>query len=325
MNVSKRAKKKVNSVHGSKKAKPKIVIKISNPQIEKIGVHEFSSGHKVSIFDVYDYRALTQLIGYAKFLNANYGNVYYRGEVHLHQSMLPSIARKKSQGAQDKVAYALNKVIDAAIHDTDFSKFAGLKNLKNERNQKMIMEALLQHYGYSTHFIDVVDNHWIALWFGLNKIQKIKNRSSYYLYTRRTVNPIDVCSSENDTDIYQYMLLIAADNKIAPIERGIYVGQNTITIDLRSSLPSIFIRPHAQHGLVIQRNRHETQEAFDIDRNVVAIIRLRIDRVASWIGEGKLLTNSNLFPAPAYDYGYEVLLEQNNLFKNDYHEITQYI
>ena len=49
MNVSKRAKKKVNSVHGSKKAKPKIVIKISNPQIEKIGVHEFSSGHKVSI------------------------------------------------------------------------------------------------------------------------------------------------------------------------------------------------------------------------------------------------------------------------------------
>lgn len=87
------------------------------------------------------------------------------------------------------------------------------------------MEALLQHYGYSTHFIDVVDNHWIALWFGLNKIQEIKNRSSYYLYTRRTVNPIDVCSSENDTDIYQYMLLIAADNKIAPIERGIYVGK----------------------------------------------------------------------------------------------------
>jgi hypothetical protein len=40
MNVSKRAKKKVNSVHGSKKAKPKIVIKISNPQIEKMELRQ---------------------------------------------------------------------------------------------------------------------------------------------------------------------------------------------------------------------------------------------------------------------------------------------
>lgn len=326
MNVSKRAKAKMNSVHASKKVKPKRIEKISNPQIEKIGTHELSDGNKVSIFDVCDYRALTQLIGYAKFLNADYGNVYYRGEARLHHSMLPSISRQKKQGTQDKMTSILNGVINNAINDVNFSKFAGLNNLKNKGNKKLIVEALLQHYGYSTHFIDVVDNHWIALWFGLNQIQKIIKRAEYYLYTRRTVNPIDIYTSGNlDNSIYQYMLLIAVDNKIDPIERGIYVGHNMITIDLRSSLPSVFLRPHAQHGLVIQRNRHQTQEAFDIDRNIVAIIRLRIDKVASWIGEGRLLTNSNLFPSPAYDYGYEILLERNDLFKNAYHKIAQYI
>lgn len=121
------------------------------------------------------------------------------------------------------------------------------------------------------------------------------------------------------------MLLIAVDDSVVPLERGVYQGNDTTTIDLRSSLPSVFIRPHAQHGLVIKRNTRSPADSFDLSSHVIAIIRMRIDHVAQWIGTGQLLTSSNLFPSPAFDYGYEILLKRTDLFETVYHHIAQYI
>lgn len=323
MKLSKIAKEQTQRKKPSKKFSPQIVHNISSPYIKKIGMHSFSPQHQVPIFDVSDYRALNQLIGYAKFLNTNYGDVYYRGEVHLHKSLLPSISRKSNPGRYEET---LNTAIQNAISDKKFSSTAKLSGFKGKKNPALIVEALLQHYGYATHFIDLVDNHWIALWFGLNQFKKIRNISEYCYYEKRTINPIDLVTTQNlETEIYQYMLLVAVDNNAAPVERGIYVGNEIITIDLRSSLPSIFLRPHAQHGLVVRRNRHDPTEAFDISANVVGIVRLRIDNVISWIGSGNLLESANLFPSPAYDYGYEILLQRKDLFENDFHQIAQYI
>lgn len=108
---------------------------------------------------------------------------------------------------------------------------AKLSGFKGKDNPALIVEALLQHYGYSTHFVDLVDNHWIALWFGLNQFETIKCLSEYCYYKQRNVNPIELVASETpDTMIYQYMLLVAVDNNAAPVERGIYVGNEIITI-----------------------------------------------------------------------------------------------
>lgn len=48
---------------------------------------------------------------------------------------------------------------------------------------------------------------------------------------------------------------------------------------LRSSLPSLFLRLHAQHELVVRRNIQDAHTSFDVALNVIAIIRLGIDRV----------------------------------------------
>lgn len=323
MKLSKNAERKSRANRPSKKFSPRVVQNISSPYIKKIGIHKFEPQHEVPIFDVSDYRALNQLIGYAKFLNTEYGDVYYRGEVHLHKSLLPSISRQPNC---NKYEEALNVAIKNAIADEKFSNTAKLSGFKGRDNPALIVEALLQHYGYSTHFVDLVDNHWVALWFGLNKFKKIKNLSEYCYYEKRIINPIELATAkEPEAGIYQYMLLVAVDNNAAPVERGIYVGNEIITIDLRSSLPSIFLRPHAQHGLVVRRNIHEPTASFDIASNVVAIVRLRIDNVISWIGAGNLLESANLFPSPAYDYGYEILLQRKDLFENKYHKIAQYI
>lgn len=324
MKIPQHVKNKTRSTRPSKGGEPQIIKDISSPYIAKVGTHRFANGHEVGLFDVSDYRALNQLIGYAKFLNTDYGDVYYRGEVELHDTLLPSISRKAGCANYER---ALNDVINKTVQDDRFAKTAKLLGFKGRRNPRLVAEAMLQHYGYSTHFIDVVDNHWIALWFGLNKFRTIKNLSEYCLYEKRVVNPIELLSTNEDTknDIYQYMILVAVDNNAAPVERGIYIGNDIITIDLRSSLPSVFLRPHAQHGLVVRRNTHQTGESFDVASNVIAVVRLRIDHVSSWIGEGSLLSNQNLFPSPAYDYGYELLLQRTDLFATEYQRIAQYV
>lgn len=324
MEIPQHVKRKTQSTRPSKKVRPQIIKDISCPYITKVGMHRFKNGHEVGLFDVSDYRALNQLIGYAKFLNTDYGDVYYRGEVELHDTLLPSISRKPGSANYERT---LNDVINKTLHDDRFAKTAKLLGFKGKHNPRLVAEAMLQHYGYSTHFIDVVDNHWIALWFGLNKFRTIKNLSEYCMYEKRVVNPIELINAKEDAEneIYQYMILVAVDNNAAPVERGIYIGNDIITIDLRSSLPSIFLRPHAQHGLVVRRNLHQPGESFDVASNVIAVVRLRIDNVSGWIGEGSLLTNQNLFPSPAYDYGYELLLQRNDLFATKYQNIAQYV
>ena len=67
---------------------------------------------------------------------------------------------------------------------------------------------MLQHYGIPTRFIDVVDNHWIALWMGLNYIEHIKQVHTYYHYVERIVSVLDLTSDSKEKDFYQYILLI---------------------------------------------------------------------------------------------------------------------
>ena len=323
MKLSETIERKTKSTKPSKKYSPVIINNISSPYVKKAGTHVFSNGSEVPIFEVSDYRALNQVIGYAKFINTQYGDVFYRGEVRLHSSLLPSIARKSNQFRYEE---SLNDVIKRALLDEKFPKTAKLSGFKGKDNAALIAEAMLQHYGYSTHFIDLVDNHWVALWFGLNQFDSIKNLSEYCLYRQRTINPIDlIASNGNEESTYQYMLMVAVDNNAAPVERGINVGNDIITIDLRSSLPSIFQRPHAQHGLVARKNIHSSEESFDLATNVVGIVKLRIDNVISWIGNGDLLSSSNLFPSPAYDYGYEILLHRDDLFENKFQRIAKYV
>lgn len=49
------------------------------------------------------------------------------------------------------------------------------------------VEGLLQHYGVKTHYVDLADNHWIALWMGLNQIERIKKIGEYYHYVEREI------------------------------------------------------------------------------------------------------------------------------------------
>lgn len=301
----------------------KISDKISFLDCEFYKEHVFSTGSGVPVYNVYSYNGLNQIIGYAKYINPD-NKILYRGECKIHNSMRPSINHGiTSQRARDKANSRINKIIEEALKDEKFSQFSKLNGARIE--DKYVMESVMRHYGISTHCVDVVDNHWTALWFGQNKYIKVKNINKYCRYESRIKNTYDIIkySSLEDEDLYQYIILLAAN--YVEGKQGITITNDLVTIDLRSALPSTFLRPHAQHGWVIRKNTHSPNDAYDLSENVVGILRIRIDHAKRWMGNGKLLAIENLFPSPAYDQGYDVLLSRSDLFEDSVNSIAKYI
>lgn len=294
--------------------------------------YEFKNGHKVPIYEAFSVYGFNRLVGLLKYLNRTYGNVYSRGQCELYNSLIPSLYREKDdlQVEDRKIDILVNRFFNDNKLLTDLNL-----NVTDRERSRCRIEGVLQHYGATTSFLDVVDNHWVALWMGLNRYVINEQIDKYAEYVERTIPIIEKISKTADwsqerweKEIYQYVLLIAVPYSYSPSVDGVSITNDIIEIDLRKSLPSIFLRPHAQHGLVIKKNVHSSSrkpEDYDLSTNVVAIIRIRIDRAKEWIGNGELLTQDNLIPPPGYDPGYDLLLSKNTIFNNSALKITKYM
>ena len=289
-----------------------------------VGEHCFEGGHTVPIYEVTTIHALNQLIGYAKFINKAYGDVYYRGECKLHKTLTPSLYRNR---VSTSCAENLNELISTISNDYKMKHQLKFDFVDIESTNATI-EGMLQHYGIKTRFIDVVDNHWVALWMGLNSNQKIKQIETYNHYSQRSIPLVDFANGKNcaEEDLFQYILLVAVPGNSKRVNNGIYISDDFMKIDLRQALPSIFLRPHAQHGLVIRKRPHSGDvKQYDMSNSVIGILKIRIDKSSEWIGGGELLTQENLFPAPAYDHGYDILLSRDDIFNGADYKIARYV
>lgn len=289
---------------------------------------KFKSRHEVPIYEVTDCSGLNQIIGYIKLINKSYGKVFYRGQCDLYDTMLPSLYHgNQSLNIMQNKNKRLNKIIINALKDKKISKETHLK--ADDPLSLIVMEGMLQHYGINTRCIDAIDNHWIGLWFGLNKYytERIGN-VTYATYTNRMKNCYQLfndmkIASEELSSFYQYLILLAADKKEE--NNGVVKGEDLITVDLRVALPSTFLRPHAQHGVILKKNLHKDNCDFDISNNVVGILKIRNDKAQMWLGDGELVKFNNLFPSQFHDYAYRILLEREDLFNDGVNSIVQYI
>lgn len=116
-------------------------------------------------------------------------------------------------------------------------------------------------------------------------------------------------------NMYQYLLLIAVSKSETTPNNDINIGDDTISVDLRSALPSTFLRPHAQHGWTIKRKSPDSEYGLDMANNVVGILRIRVCDAFNWVGNGELLSQESLFPNPHFDQGYNVLLNHKEFFE----------
>ncbi|MDY1549853.1 FRG domain-containing protein [Luteibacter sahnii] len=243
------------------------------------------------IFHVQDTHALIQAAGYLKHVRGskNAELVYFRGESKLYRTLSPTALRGIS--SHRSVSKAIGRIHNAI---TQFSR--PLKSTGSYAH-----EALLQHYGLKTTWIDLVDNIWVALWFACHNARSVGPCGEYTNFERR--------SPRKDPTGKAYVLLVAAD-AVATDEKhpGLYIGPRTELIDLRIAAPSIFVRPHAQHGLLIRRKGDTVQRPTDYGDQIRGILEIDLTDALEWLGNSTALSPHSLFPPPSYDNGYGDLL-----------------
>lgn len=311
-----------------------------------IGSHSFVNGPKVPLYDITTMNALNQIIGHAKFGNRQYGNVYYRGVTDLYNNALPCFFRTRISGAALPLRKTINIIYDDAYFQNSLKvkpvHYSRKRNNNVEinainRNSKYVIEGLLQHYSGNTRFLDVVDNHWVALWMGLHTCQHLGRGKQYCRFEKRMIPIHDYVTGATSAfpsdgssitslgeQLYLYVLLIAMPNVEESVIPGIKESETLIEVDLRKALPSTYVRPHAQHALVVGKREGKLAKDNDMASQVVGILRVRLDYASQWLGSGSLLTQDNLFPSPAVDQGYDNLLHRKDIFTSPFEVINYF-
>lgn len=300
--------------------KPK-VIKSSDDfnGAEYLKVFRFRNGHKVPIFRINTVNGLNQIVGHIKFINSDYGRVYCRGQTKLYNTVMPNAARNDSKFI--KTSKRIEKLRKNIENDKDLmSQIEISSSISDSTHRNFIFESLLQHYGVSTYCLDAVDNQWIALWFGQFQYEGGDPKYNYGRYSQRVIPSKDL--KADDEDLYQYILLLATDGYYN--ETGFINGNDIATIDLRQALPSTFLRPHAQHAIMLKKRMRKGVSNWDMANNVVGILQIRIDNAKKWLGEGELLESKALFPSKMDDDGYRILVERTDIFCGFGNRITDY-
>ncbi len=116
----------------------------------------------LEVLHVDNSHALVQAAGYLKYTQAleHKKGVFFRGQTKLYSSLTPSLLRGVNDGPP-------NVKRRARLNDFLANIDAEKRVLRNVNPG--CREALLQHYGIRTTWIDVVDNVWIALWFACHE------------------------------------------------------------------------------------------------------------------------------------------------------------
>lgn len=261
---------------------------LTSPRNESRRVGYWPNGvgeNKVPIYHVDTIHELNRLVGYAKFINGKKGTVLYRGQNADYGHLKPS-------GARLSMEVTPNELSDAIYGDEHMRKFfqLGDKDIDGWKEyRQVITEAIIQHYGGKTYCMDFVDNHWCALWFGVYKFE-----NGHY--------------HERIDDQNLYIYLYVADTN-CPTLRGMYIGEDTYTVDLRKAIPSTCQRPASQYGWVV-RKKDIDSSGCNYDDNVVGVIEVGVKDAIEWIGKGELLSEENFFPSFNIDEGYNVLLQR---------------
>lgn len=275
-------------------------------------------GEKLNVYTITDPNVLGLYVGYGKYINRYGYNVYMRGQSGIYGgSMVPSLLRAVAPGNSNPVN--ANKLV---------TNLKTIMNTISKKSQSMndysqvVLEPLLQHYGMKTTMIDLVDNLWIALWFGLYTAKTeivggIDGGTEHVYYVPRESVKLEQTEAGElaERKQYAYIYLMAtdavteclkygrrkSDNKYS----GIYEGEETRAVDLRKAFQPRFLRPHAQHGIMIQKLNQE--KAMDYSDLIVGIAEIPVELGQKWMGNSSLLNVSSLFPSAVYDSGYRDL------------------
>ena len=136
----------------------------------------------------------------------------------------------------------------------------------NARFRRPDLPALLQHYGFRTSWLDVVDNLWTAVWFATHSMSQADGRV--------------LATCENRSG-WLYFLAVSDD---------------CTALDLRESHHALSLRPHAQAGWSM---KGPEQSVAELDDFVIATVEFPVDE--RWRLKGYLSSEEFFFPPQRLD------------------------
>ncbi|MDM7829877.1 FRG domain-containing protein [Cellulomonas edaphi] len=291
------------------------------------GVKDVGTGPR-RVLHVQDPHALTQAAGWLKFTSTG-GLVLFRGETRLHASTSSSALRAHSGRSLNGWAREFREFVDELLRSKclcaqasptaprppfSFSYGHLCTEKYDSRNgarspivsgtYRAAVEPLLQHYGLRTRWLDVVDNLWVALWFACHRQVTVGGQAHFL---RRSV-------AQEGGDAMAYVVVMDTGPLRPAGIPGYQIGNDCRVIDLRYSVPSVYLRPHAQHGLLMAPRALHNPEMSNGPENslndrVAAHLRIRLGDALEWLGTGGMTSTYTLFPPATKDIGFKRLLE----------------
>lgn len=250
------------------------------------------------VFYVKDFATFIQLIGKYKFLASQDGKcdkrVFFRGQPELYGTVFSPSAYRHVKTT--KIG-ALNNKIDALVEKLQNS-LTDLKKLPLS-----VVEGVFQQYGLRSRWIDAVDNIWIALWFACHRCWTTENGDLHY--ERRDFR------REKKSLQYAYILVLEVDlqGAVKPGNGGYYRNAGFECVDLRRALPSYYIRPHMQHGVLLRQMSGHGKVMVNEAGLIKGVIKIDLQDALKWLGQGDSLSVGSLFPPPHFDTGLKKLLD----------------
>lgn len=235
------------------------------------------------IYDITSYDELLEVSGLFKQYFSNKGlQILWRGQTSDHKyKQLPSLIRffqNDWTGIHDQAFQTHQNYIHRLIEILGTKLFdEGLID------NYLVLEPLLQHYGFLTKWIDLLDNINIAARFCL---------------------PYDLTDlpSEIESNNFSYIFIYGVKGNFK-LDKGIWEGENQRLVNLRESISHLSVRPHIQQGYsLIDKRLYSIGFSKTIDRTelaftssyskyVLCCLRLKKSDIMDWLGiQGDLPT-----------------------------------
>lgn len=290
-----------------------VLKKFQHPFDPHLAIFHLDQVSNREVLFVKDLVGLIQSIGYAKYklINEDDSTVFFRGQCKLYPEPLKAgLFRNCSKSTTIKRRLETLK-----------SRIVEMKRIKAFTNfDDCIIEGLLQQYGIATSWLDVVDNLWIALWFACHRAISYNNELGYWTHYQRRIP-----RNESETEGFAYILLIKMPQSTLIRENtppGLLKNKYAECIDLRCTIPSYYIRPHIQHGLLIRKLSSRGNVNSNMDDMLVGIIKIRLCDALQWLGDSGMLSASNLFMSPVLDRGFGELLKAERHLSFKFHRFS---
>ena len=183
-----------------------------------------------------------------------------RGQTQNYQGMVPGLFRlTPTETATNRLLLCAEERFEEEIQN----------KIKLGRLRRPNLAALLQHYGYRTSWLDVVEDLRTAVWFATHSIVQL----SLGVRTAR--------SEENETG---WIYFIAS------------VPCRSCAIDLREEHHGLSLRPHTQGGWSV---RGAGDDIFDMKEWVIGCVEFPNDK--RWALSGYLVSGGFFFPSVKLD------------------------